>query len=52
LRELHNSISPALLRRFSIALFNAANNVVLTEGEGAPVVRNGWNDRRSPQLLM
>ena len=29
-----------------------ANNTVLTEGEGAPVVRNGCNDRRSLQLLM
>jgi hypothetical protein len=46
LPELHNSIGPAVLRPFSTALFSA----VLAEGEGAPVVRNGWNDRRSPQL--
>ena len=50
--ELHNSISPALLRPFSTAFFSAANNAVLSEGEGAPVVRTGWNDRRSLQLLM
>ena len=44
LPELHNSIAPAVLRPFSTALFSAANNAVLAEG--APVVRNGWNDRR------
>jgi hypothetical protein len=27
-------------------------NAVLSEGEGVPVARNGWSDRRSPQLLM
>jgi len=50
--DLHNGISPALLRPFSTALFSAANNAVLAEGETAPVLRDGWNDRRSPQLLM
>src|SRR5580698_2458499 len=44
LPELHNSIAPAVLRPFSTARFTAANNAVLAEG--APVVRNGWNDRR------
>src|SRR6266404_7561502 len=45
LADLHNSISTALLRRFSSALFSASNNAVLDEGEGAPV---GRNDRKSP----
>src|ERR1700685_3749863 len=37
--ELHNSISPALLRPFSTVLFSAANNAVLVEGEGDRVAR-------------
>jgi hypothetical protein len=32
--------------------FQLGKNAVLSEGEGAPVARNGWSDRRSPQLLM
>src|SRR5580698_3353812 len=52
LPELHNSISPVVLRPFSTALFSAAHDAVLAEGEVAPVVRNGRNDQRSPQLLM
>jgi hypothetical protein len=31
----------------------SGKNAVLSEGEGAPVTRNGWSDRRSsPQSLM
>src|SRR6202451_4566418 len=37
--ELHNSISPALLRPFSTVLFSAADNAVLVEGEGDRVAR-------------
>jgi hypothetical protein len=30
----------------------SGKNAVLSEGEGVPGARNGWSDRRSPQLLM
>jgi hypothetical protein len=51
LPELHNSISPAVLRPFSTALFSSTK-MPSSEGEGDRVARNLWSDRKSPQLLM
>src|SRR4029077_6025028 len=46
-----NSISCALLRPFSTALFSPAKTTSWPKAK-APIVRDGWNVLRSPQLLM
>jgi hypothetical protein len=49
-RQLDKEHRSCFAQAFLHCAFQLGENVVLAEG--APVVRNGWNDRRSPQLLM
>src|SRR5580704_16197397 len=47
-----NDTSPAFTQAFLACAFQLGRNAALSDRKGAPVARNGWSDRRSPQLLM
>jgi hypothetical protein len=49
-RQLHKQHRSCFAQAFLDCAFQIRENAVLAEG--APVAGNGWNDRRSPQLLM
>jgi hypothetical protein len=50
--ELYKQHQSCFPQAFLDCAFQLGENAVLAEGDGAPVVRNGWNNRRSPKSLM
>jgi hypothetical protein len=47
-----HEVSFLLCASFSRLRFSAKQNIMLADGEDALVARNGWGNRRSPQLLI
>jgi hypothetical protein len=50
--KLHEQHPSCFAQAFLDCAFQLGKNDVLSEGDDAPVARNGWSDRRSQQLLM